>query len=1084
MSEILEKKLKQTRRPAKHRAEPPDPGANKDVLKQTSLDNRNRFYPSICYLKPAEMGELAHWSGHFVRASEMGFDSVLLASPFAAAEGLTLDYEMLDDCSGGGDALDALSKASLSARESGVKLMLDLDISRMALRAPLLKAFPDWFAHSADNAASEGAAFRFLAENDAMVDWWDERIASFQAAGIAGFRCLGAAAVLPSIWARLIEAAHARESGTRFMAWTPGSPAAAVSGLADAGFDYGFSSSCWWDFKSDWLNADAARVSRIGPAIALTNPLDQAFAGNAAARRRALHFAATYSAGWLMPMGFQLGSEAGEESPDLTEDVLALNKLRRQNAILRGRQSATLVSSAGSEIAILRRGPHGGDALAQTSIAIAVNSSDEAAASLDYKILMPCLDGGKLTILRMDGTGAPLPGLTLNLPPGEVTMLNMTEAAPIQSAAVPLGTSLPRIAIEAMAPKVDDGEFPVRRRLGESVLVTADIIADGHDKRAAELLWRPVDEKDFFSAPMALINNDRWGGEFPLQRLGRYVYAVAAWKDLYASFVDEVTKKHNAGVPTHLEIAEGLALIKSTAAAKGSKYARPLKALLKQLENAPEDTQRAVLLSDETVALMRAADPKKFLVRSEEVIVDAERVIAGFASWFEIFPRSQSGDPARHGNFADVIKRLPYFAEMGFDVLYFPPIHPIGRTNRKGRNNTLTPAPDDPGSPYAIGAEEGGHDAIHPELGTLAEFHQLRDAAAEYGMELALDFAIQCAPDHPWLKEHPEWFDWRPDGSLRYAENPPKKYEDIVNVDFYAEGATPSLWIALRDVVQFWVDQGVKLFRVDNPHTKPLPFWQWMIRDIQSRHPDVVFLAEAFTRPKLMYRLAKIGFSQSYTYFTWRNTKAELQEYLTELTTTAPKDFYRPHFFVNTPDINPAFLHHSGRAGFLIRAALAATLSGLWGVYNGFELCESAAIPGKEEYVNSEKYEIKAWDYERPGNIVPEITRLNSIRRSNAALQTHLGVEFLNAFNDQVLYFLKMAPDGNAILVAINLDPFNAQSADIEIPLWRFGLPDHAALAAEDLMRDHKFVWHGKMQSVWLNPYEIPFCIWRIQPST
>ncbi len=661
-------------------------------------------------------------------------------------------------------------------------------------------------------------------------------------------------------------------------------------------------------------------------------------------------------------------------------------------------------------------------------------------------------------------------------------MLNMPEPPPITTAPPPVGVALPRIAIEAISPKVDDGQFPVRRCVGESVTVAADLIADGHDKLAAELLWRAADERRFSAVPMTLAENDRWSAEFPLKRLGRHVFVVTAWKDLYGSFVDEVTKKHNAGIATKLEIEEGLALVREAAAAKGSRYAKPLQALLAQLENAPEETRRLVLLSDETVALMRAADPRKFLSRSGEVILDAERKIAEFASWYEIFPRSASSEPDRHGNFRDVIRHLPRIREMGFDVLYFPPIHPIGRVNRKGRNNALTAAPDDPGSPYAIGAAEGGHDAIHPQLGTLADFHKLRDAAAEMGLEIALDFAIQCAPDHPWIKEHPEWFDWRPDGSLRYAENPPKKYEDIVNVDFYAKGAMPTLWLALRDVVQFWIDQGIRLFRVDNPHTKPLPFWQWLIGDIRSRHPDAVFLAEAFTRPKLMYRLAKIGFSQSYTYFTWRNTKQELTEYLLELTTTPVKDFFRPHFFVNTPDINPFFLHHSGRAGFLIRAALAATLSGLWGVYNGFELCESAAIPGREEYINSEKYEIRSWDHERPGNIVPEITRLNAIRRANPALHTHLGVEFLNAFNDNVLYFFKRSADGNAILAAINLDPFNAQSADIEIPLWRFGLPDHASLAAEDLMRDVKFIWHGKMQNVWLNPYEIPFCIWRVNP--
>lgn len=1071
MSELLEKQPHKIRFPAKPSAEPPDPGPVKDAPRRPWLDNRNNYYPAICYLKPAEMGEPALWSGHFARAAGLGFDTVLLASPFAAADGLVLDYAFLDFCSGGGDALAALAEAGRSAREAGVALMLDLDIGRLALDSPLLLEYPDWFAPD-----GEGALFRFLAENDAMVDWWDARIAAFQKAGIAGFRCLGAAGISAAIWARLTAAAHAREPNTRFMAWTPGSPAKAVLRLGAAGFDYGFSSSCWWDFKASWLNEDAARIARIGPAVALTNPLDRVFTGNAAARRRALYFAATYGAGWLMPMGFQLGRRADGEVFDLAEEVLALNRLRRENENLRCGKTAEVISSADSGVALLRRGPAAG-----TALAVAVNASDEKAASLDREILLRMLGGGEIGILGADG--AP-PQTELQFLPGEVIMLNKTEAAPIRSAPLRLNCGAPRIAIEAIAPKLDDGSLPVRRISGETMRVTADIIADGHDRLAAELLWRPADEKDFRSAPMTLAGNDRWAGEFLLERLGRYVYAVAAWKDVYASFVDEVTKKHEAGMPTVLEIEEGLQLIRATAEAEGNRYAKPLKALLKQLEPAAEETRRAVLLSDETVALMQAADVKKFLVRSEEVAVDSERPAAGFASWFEIFPRSASGDPARHGTFQDVIERLPDIAEMGFDVLYFPPIHPIGRTNRKGRNNSLRPAPDDPGSPYAIGAEEGGHDAIHPQLGTLAEFHRLRDAAAGYGIELALDFAIQCAPDHPWLKEHPEWFDWRPDGSLRYAENPPKKYEDIVNVDFYAEGAMPSLWVGLRDVVQFWVDQGVKLFRVDNPHTKPLPFWQWMIADIRGRHPEVVFLAEAFTRPKLMYRLAKIGFSQSYTYFTWRNTKQELTEYLTELTTTAPKDFFRPHFFVNTPDINPAFLHHSGRPGFLIRAALAATLSGLWGVYNGFELCESAAIPGKEEYLNSEKYEIRAWDHDRPGNIVGEIARLNSIRRGNAALHTHLGVEFLNAFNDQVLYFLKKAPDGNAILAAISLDPFNAQTAQIEIPLWRFDLPDHAALAAEDLMRDHKFVWHGKMQSVWLSPQELPFCIWRVHPVT
>ena len=426
---------------------------------------------------------------------------------------------------------------------------------------------------------------------------------------------------------------------------------------------------------------------------------------------------------------------------------------------------------------------------------------------------------------------------------------------------------------------------------------------------------------------------------------------------------------------------------------------------------------------------------------------------------------------------------------MGFDVLYFPPIHPIGTRNRKGRNNSLIALDDDPGSPYAIGSEDGGHDALHPQLGTFEDFQRMREAALEHGLEIALDFAIQCSPDHPWLREHPGWFAWRPDGSLRYAENPPKKYEDIVNVDFYGQGkrgdAPTALWSALRDVVLAWVEQGVRIFRVDNPHTKPLPFWEWMIGEVRARYPDTIFLSEAFTRPKVMYRLAKVGFSQSYTYFTWRETKQEFIDYLTELTApsgaSGPRDFFRPNFFVNTPDINPVFLQRSGRAGFLIRAALAATLSGLWGVYSGFELCEATPVPGKEDYLDSEKYQLRAWDWNRPGNIIAEITALNRIRRENPALHTHLNVLFENAFDPNILYFAKATDDlSNVLLVAINLDPYGVHEADFEIPLWRWNRPDDATVEVTDLLDGHRFAWQGKYQHMRLDPGTNPYAIWRV----
>jgi starch synthase (maltosyl-transferring) len=572
---------------------------------------------------------------------------------------------------------------------------------------------------------------------------------------------------------------------------------------------------------------------------------------------------------------------------------------------------------------------------------------------------------------------------------------------------------------------------------------------------------------------------------FTPARIGRHEFTVQAWWDAWATFRHDMTAKHHAGQNVMLEIEEGHRMIRAAAGRAANCRRTALSALADRLGALDCEQQIEQLLSAETAVAMQAADERRFLAQHEIAIkVDVDRPQGMFASWYELFPRSVTDSPHRHGTFRDVIERLPAIRTMGFDVLYFPPIHPIGTTNRKGRNNALRAEPDDVGSPYAIGGPAGGHDAIHPQLGTLEDFRALLDAAKDNGLEIALDFAIQCSPDHPWLREHPDWFRWRPDGSIRFAENPPKKYEDIVNPDFYADTAMPALWFALRDVVQFWVDQGVRIFRVDNPHTKPLPFWQWMIADIRGRHPDVLFLAEAFTRPKMMYQLAKVGFSQSYTYFTWRNTKQELTEYLTELNEPPVRDFFRPNFFVNTPDINPPFLQTSGRAGFLIRAALASTLSGLWGMYSGFEICEAAPLPGREEYLDSEKYQIRVRDFAEPGNIVAEITALNRIRREQPALQTHLGLTFYPAFNDQILLYGKRAEGAHEmILVAVSLDPHNVQEAAIEVPLWEWDLPDHATLAAMDLVRGHRFVWTGKQQRIRLDPADMPFAIWQVAPQ-
>jgi starch synthase (maltosyl-transferring) len=489
------------------------------------------------------------------------------------------------------------------------------------------------------------------------------------------------------------------------------------------------------------------------------------------------------------------------------------------------------------------------------------------------------------------------------------------------------------------------------------------------------------------------------------------------------------------------------------------------------------------LQAETTRRLFEAAGPRLHETTYEHVLtVRVERKTAAFSAWYELTPRSQSGDAARHGTFADVIGRLPYVRDLGFDVLYLTPIHPIGTTNRKGRNNSLAAEPGDPGSPYAIGSPEGGHDAIHRELGTLEEFGALVAAARGHGLEIALDFAIQCSLDHPWIKEHPEWFDWRPDGSIRFAENPPKKYEDIVNVHFYGD-AFPDLWIALRDVVLFWVRQGVRIFRVDNPHTKPFPFWEWLIREVQERDPDVIFLSEAFTRPKIMQHLAKIGFTQSYSYFTWRNTKHELTEYLTELTKGPSRSYMRPNFFVNTPDINPYYLQTGGRAAHRVRLILAATLGGNYGIYSGFELCEARGLPGKEEYAGSEKYEIKAWDWDRADHIRDDIRFVNTLRRASPALQQFDNTTFYNAWNDQILYYGKATPDRSEFLLfAINLDPHNPQQADFEVPLWEFGLPDHASIEVEDVASGHRFTWTGKVQHMLLDPRDRPYVVWRLRP--
>lgn len=662
----------------------------------------------------------------------------------------------------------------------------------------------------------------------------------------------------------------------------------------------------------------------------------------------------------------------------------------------------------------------------------------------------------------------------------------------------------PRLIIEKISPCVDAGKYPAKATTGQGVQVTATIYTDGHNKLAARILWKDRSAVEWQSEPMQLVGNDLWSAYFIPSRMARHVFKVEAWLDRWQNFHHELYQKFHAGLQVKLEAEEGRLLLQeiydhavetrqrsdeiSVIAhhqMSRSEAINLVEETLHEIDKARsvEDWEAEVhiLLRQDLAHAVEVIEPKAFLTHSQQYEIDVERTAAGYASWYELFPRSITDSPTRHGTFDDVISRLPAIQLMGFDVLYFPPIHPIGRKFRKGRNNNVNSKPGEPGSPYAIGSDEGGHDAVHPELGGIEAFRRLRAAAKNYGLEIALDFAIQCSPDHPWLKEHPDWFSWRPDGSIRYAENPPKKYQDIVNVDFYAKGAMPPMWLAWRDIVLYWISEGVRIFRVDNPHTKPLPFWEWLIADVRAKHPETIFLSEAFTRPAMMYQLAKLGFSQSYTYFIWRNNKHELTEYLKELSTPPARDFYRPNFFVNTPDINPFFTQTSGRAGFLIRAALAATTSGLWGVYSGFEYCEAAALPGKEEYLDSEKYEIRPRDFNAPGNIIAEITKLNHIRKENPALHTHLNIQFYESNNDQVIFFGKAAPDfSNIILVAISLDPHHGQHAQLQIPQNEAGFS--SGFFATELVRGVDVTWEGGTQHWYFDPHEIPFAIWRIQP--
>jgi starch synthase (maltosyl-transferring) len=642
---------------------------------------------------------------------------------------------------------------------------------------------------------------------------------------------------------------------------------------------------------------------------------------------------------------------------------------------------------------------------------------------------------------------------------------------------------LPTVIIEAIDPCIDGGRYPVKRVIGQELRVSADVFKDGHDVIAAILKWRVLGSAVWLETPMTPRDNDRWSAVCYFTENTTYEFTIEAWGDEFNSWAQEFQKKFAGGI-TDLttETEEGAILLEHAASRATRKSDQDrLVAFAAELRASKPSTGAEIAKNPELLGLMAAYPDRSLSTEAKpclQVVVDRPEAL--FAAWYEFFPRSAEGK-ATASTFRDCLPRLDDARAMGFDVIYFPPIHPIGFTKRKGKNNSVDCEPGDPGVPYAIGSKFGGHMAVEPELGTLDEFDWLVNQIRSRGMEVALDFAINCSPDHPYVREHPEWFFHRPDGTIKYAENPPKKYEDVYPLNFHNENWR-ALWEEMKRVILFWAGHNVRIFRVDNPHTKPLAFWEWLITEVRAQYPDVLFLSEAFTRPKMMKALAKAGFTQSYTYFTWRNTKPELTEYLTELCQTEMKYYFRGNFFTNTPDILPFFLQTGGRPAFLIRAFLATTLSTVYGIYSGFELCENVAIPDREEYLNSEKYQLKERDWDAPGNIKEYITKLNQIRRENRALHLYENLRFHTVENDQILFYSKATAGlDNILLFFVTVDPFHPQSGFAYVPLEDFDLTENEPFQVEDLLTGEQFGWRGRRNFIILNPNTRPAHLFRIR---
>ncbi len=645
-----------------------------------------------------------------------------------------------------------------------------------------------------------------------------------------------------------------------------------------------------------------------------------------------------------------------------------------------------------------------------------------------------------------------------------------------------------RVAIENVTPAVDGGRYPIRRLAGDSVRVEADIFVDGTDAITAFLEYRRLGTRFWSRVRMRPLNNDRWQASFPLPEMGTFEYGVRAWVDPLSTWREELRKRTVNRSWQPADLSEGVAILRTLLESARGSMARRIRQAATELEHLVESdaaaaVARALALSPEELSV--EPEPARVTIERHNLRVTVDPADAGCSAWYELFPRSTANVRGRSGTFADVEQWLPYIAGLGFDVVYLSPIHPIGIEHRRGPNNDPIATDSDPGSPWAIGSAVGGHTAIHPDLGTLEEFQHLLASARAQGLDVALDLAFQCSPDHPWVSEHPNWFRHRADGSIRPAENPPKKYDDIYPFDFES-AAWPELWEALREVVDFWIDQGVRRFRVDNPHTKPFPFWEWLIATVRSKHPEVMFLAEAFTRPKVMYNLAKVGFTHSYTYFAWRNSKTELQDYVEEINSPVVREYFRPHLWPNTPDILTEYLQQGGRPAFVARLVLAATLSPNYGIYGpAFELTESRPLhPGSEEYLDSEKYQLRVWDRDAPRSIANVVTRVNQLRHDHRALREAGTLHFQSVDNDRILGYSRSTADGrDRLLIFVNLDPTHVQAGWTDLDLGSIGLGSDQPFEVHDLLTGGRWLWQGRRNFVELRPQEIPAHILAFEPQ-